>query len=939
MTDYTEYDVVLLPTFIQVEEWRRQRALSHHAGLFGTTATTFNAWISDLWELYGDGRQLVDSVQRQTVMRAAFSQLVRINEPGLEVDGEAPQPDERADSAADTLTLSPGVAPLAARCEQLAAGISEFDDAVIAAGAGRLPDALTTREGAFLQGIARYRELLGQQDMVELGAACAWLAGRADEVFPRPLNVLVEHAAPLDWRMRRFFEACPQLSVHVDYAPGADGVGCAPEGVVPRLAFPAGRYATAGLVMDVLRELRPDEHAVITAADPLLLFKQLEPALARQGISAAVQAQVAFGDTDAGRAFLLLTQIVHDEHWDASMIADVLLSPFSGFTRLQANEIDVRLRTNRLADRETVLAELRESSADFANLLDVVGDSGWEAALDTLEAAVREAPARSAAWRSEQLGALAGLRLVRQASEALHAGWRDYLAVLGQMVVSVTYRSVVEGEFAEQPRVLVTTQGAAAQLGAGSCALLVACDLTAADYPLADKDDAASTLFEKLGLTPVDDVLSRSRRTFNALLQIPARAFVGMRPLNDVDGNPAYPSAMLEEFVDACRDEPESDDAPSSSLPELLSCNALERGEELLFANARSDSPDARQPVADTVLCAETGVIAHPDPQVLLPPRRSKDEAPVFRSPSPSQIETFLECPYKWFVQKRLGVEDPAEGFGALEKGTFAHTVLERFYRRFLAEGHGKVTADTMEYAQRIIREEADAVEREMITAPPGSCRLVATNRLEAHEIEQLKQQLVSFLEYEIDVLPGFHPAYLEYEFEAEHAVEYAGCALVGKVDRIDVDDAGRAVIIDYKGSVNDEHDIAGKDQEHPGKVQARIYAQMVKRALGLDVVGTLYLSYGRRHALAGAVDARAIEAAHLPGARKDAVWCMESTEALDGENRAYAQQDFGAMLDATEQLVAEAIGRMERGEVAPAPTHADACKYCPAKQCPKKGA
>ena len=41
-----EYDVVLLPTFAQVENWRKRQAAETEAGLCSQTVTTFNAWIA-----------------------------------------------------------------------------------------------------------------------------------------------------------------------------------------------------------------------------------------------------------------------------------------------------------------------------------------------------------------------------------------------------------------------------------------------------------------------------------------------------------------------------------------------------------------------------------------------------------------------------------------------------------------------------------------------------------------------------------------------------------------------------------------------------------------------------------------------------------------------------------------------------------------------------
>ena len=65
-------DIVILPSFAQVEDWRKRHAAASAEGLFAQTVTTFNAWIADLWELHGDGRAIVDSLQRQTIMQAVF---------------------------------------------------------------------------------------------------------------------------------------------------------------------------------------------------------------------------------------------------------------------------------------------------------------------------------------------------------------------------------------------------------------------------------------------------------------------------------------------------------------------------------------------------------------------------------------------------------------------------------------------------------------------------------------------------------------------------------------------------------------------------------------------------------------------------------------------------------------------------------------------------
>ena len=51
-----------------------------------------------------------------------------------------------------------------------------------------------------------------------------------------------------------------------------------------------------------------------------------------------------------------------------------------------------------------------------------------------------------------------------------------------------------------------------------------------------------------------------------------------------------------------------------------------------------------------------------------------------------------------------------------------------------------------------------------------------------------------------------------------------------------------------------------------PHKVQALVYAQAARRLLGLEVVGALYVSYGRDGRVAGAFDRTFVGAADVPG-------------------------------------------------------------------------
>ena len=933
-------DIVILPSFAQVEDWRKRHAATSAEGLFAQTITTFNAWIADLWELHGDGRAIVDSLQRQTIMQAAF-------ERGSEDDFPSVYDETRGVSGDGGLTVLPGVVKLAAQCVRTAAGVPAFEQAVAAVSAGTAPTSVSVREAVLLEGIGRYYGLLEQAGLVEAGQAAAWLSERSAEVFSRTMHVLVADAPPLGWQMTAFFDACSRLEVSFESAPGAEGVTRVPDGVRLRFGFPSGRYAQPALVADLLREVASVQASngmvtvVVACKDPLSLYKQLEPALACIGATGCVQAQVPFFQTDFGRQFMQLARAVHDDAWSKQDLSDAVRPPFSRISQTDALDIDCALRADRLAERDACLVRLSAESDTFSQLEEVVSDPNADILLGVFEQIAFTSTGRSDSWRAEQLAAVSAVRSCTKAARAVGASMASCVRVLEDVKVTVSYEGLpaFEETMGADLRVIVTTQSVASQMGAGSCDVLVLCDLTTDDYPVADKEDAASTLFAKLGLEPFDTALARARRTFAALQFLPVSQFVCLRPLNDKDGNPTYPAAVLQELVDAYRLDATSDDDLDDvfGLPVSLMEGMVQRGEEDLYANAVIAEGGKAQVVQSRVESSMGDVSVDRTRLVALSRRLPGGVDLGDPAPSPSQVEAYLECPYKWFAQRRLRIEGLDEGFGALERGSFAHSVLQRFYQRFNELGYAKVDEDNLSQAKELMQVVADETAAEQHLLAPGKGRYVPADQIEQRELEAFKTQLVSFLDFEAAFLPTFHPAHLEFPIQAEDEVTYAGHRFLGFVDRIDVDGAGNAVIVDYKGSVGPQYEIAGKSAEDPGKVQTRMYARAVERTLGLRVVGALYVSYGKTSGCAGAFDGRVLEAAHLPGMRVDRCRCAAASpsdlEAVDD----FSQLTFADMLDATEALVARAIESMQAGRVCPDPATPDACTYCPVAHCPHR--
>ena len=203
---------------------------------------------------------------------------------------------------------------------------------------------------------------------------------------------------------------------------------------------------------------------------------------------------------------------------------------------------------------------------------------------------------------------------------------------------------------------------------------------------------------------------------------------------------------------------------------------------------------------------------------------------------------------------------------------------------------------------------------------------LIPLDELERLEVEQLRRRLEALVRREARLLPDFAPLGEEIGFgEGDDEFVYAGVHVAGKVDRIDVDAYGRAVVIDYKGSVGREYAFRRAEDDGtvlPRKMQTLIYAQMARRKLGLIPVGAIYLSYGKDGAVRGLFDRTVLDG---------------EGDLLGMDPKTCGTSDFAQALDAAEAEVERRIARLLAGEIPPAAADLKACEYCPVGLCERR--
>ena len=187
-------------------------------------------------------------------------------------------------------------------------------------------------------------------------------------------------------------------------------------------------------------------------------------------------------------------------------------------------------------------------------------------------------------------------------------------------------------------------------------------------------------------------------------------------------------------------------------------------------------------------------------------------------------LERHLECPFKYFAERVLGLEPEEEEEAVMtprERGLLIHEVFSAFFQAWQRQGGGTLTLDRIGEAldlftdviepilARLPQSEALVERTRFLGSPVGAGLAEVVFRVEAERPARVMERL---LEFE-----------LEGEFDFASAGETRRVALRGVADRIDLLEDGTFRVIDYK---------SGQPPRSARALQLPVYSLCAERVL-----------------------------------------------------------------------------------------------------------
>lgn len=879
----------------------------------GFRVKTFDAFLEDAWSQCGDGRAIVSGSARGLLATAAARRAGVGSGMGVlataciktlaEQHGEAWR---NADPAIDGVGGRLAETILQYRDAITELGLVEPEEAAFAISRSGRQTGSPVVVHRFID-FAPWQErmIVGLAESRDVAVTLTWEEGFAptaalDELVARlGADLIVTGGEP--------FHTEPELAA-VANGLFSDPTGALDSGCV-RFSLAEGHEAEAHRIAEEVRDAlakygtkdAPASIAVVFR-HPERHFRFLKEAFEEAGVDAEFDVRLPLGATPFGAAVLALVRFVLAG--DRDLLLAVMKSPFGGCVRSDVVALEREWRRQGTVERNELVVGVGRVGRELQRTIRDIGNCA-RGAVDA--PAARELAAAVSGLLVLGYGRGSAQNVAREDASA-HAAIQRLLGEVARLdddslqlqdVLDGLQRSIVTSPVEERKGVVQVT--AVDRIRGRRYDAVIIGGLNTDEFPSTPAEhmlpgsSVADVLaaFGGAGYPPKGGAFEQLL-FYMALTRAQHRVVLSARTA-DSDGDPAGVSPLFEDVADFYRPQNDPEARPKHEFRALSQpprSGGLTTEREQLRSRADAGGTDPRSRGALWRSRRRLSSLVGDSSIEWL------TRSDVY---SPSALDLYLECPYRWFYTRAIRPEELKAPFDVRSQGTFAHEVLARTYTRLQEQGTPRVTSGNVTEAVSVARGEWHLLDAEQ--GPPASVTERSQRRVTLQWIERV-------LAYDASFAPGYAPSKLEWRFGfgEDEPIDLGGFSLRGIVDRVDVDGSGHAIVIDYKRSGGP----SAEDILKKRKIQVPLYFEAVRRGLGLVPVAGLY---------------RGLQTCTDRGLIRDG-------SDIDGKftgTDIRCAEEFDAIVEGALGLAREAVAGIRSGSIEQKPFNISSCASCPA--------
>ncbi len=630
----------------------------------------------------------------------------------------------------------------------------------------------------------------------------------------------------------------------------------APEGRVVLLEAAGPRNEVeqvAAEVVELLRSgVRPEQIAVISRS-PDQQAGLVDQVFRAYGVPAAIDAELALGQTAVGRGLIALLRAALPAGSAADLLAYLRAS---GRAPGAVDRLERSVRVNRLGTADAVatawsehgrgrLAELEGLRAAAREGTPALAEHSAALARRLFERRHRRAaPLLAEAEREDQLAAEAAARALDEIAELARLAPR--LVPDGERIIALLEALRVRrfsGNVAGRVEVISPYRARARRFE-----YTFVLSLQEGEFPRRPREDPFLAEDERLraGMPARVDQRDEERYLFYVCLSRSTRRLYLSCRTTDDDGVASTPSFFVDDVLDLLQPDDSRRQKGVADVVFEPRVAPTERGLARALAARRESGPPPRLGAAPALAARLRSVLepalAHADrlPGSLTVPV-VREHFAARKLIGASSLEQYAECPFRYFIGHELHPRRLAPAEEPLARGSAVHSVLERLYEEVGDRPRPETVEWAVARAKELLRDECAGGD----LGREGPEARAAYRRMES--------DLTRFIRYDA-AHPTALPVYkLEAAFGGDEAserppLELDGFALHGKIDRIDGAEGRDGFIRDYKTG----RTVASrKDLGEEKKLQLPLYMLALRELWGMEPLGGVYHPLGNQESQA----------------------------------------------------------------------------------------